>query len=136
MVTEQVAVQLRWLTNELTRVSQPISIEYKMIHSFKGPRKIYGLYGASAIWKLKSQKSPCPVYNSRDKSVSPMQMIYEKSIGPVQSLMLKTQTVLVTDHFSNQLGSWGAVVSPPPLPPPQYKQGCAEQIRHIDLWYK
>ena len=32
MVTEHMAVQFLWLTNELNRVSQPISIEYKMVH--------------------------------------------------------------------------------------------------------
>ena len=32
MVTEQMAVQFPWLTNELNRVSQSISIENKMVH--------------------------------------------------------------------------------------------------------
>ena len=35
MVTEHVAVQLPWLTNKLTRVSQPILIEHKMLHGSK-----------------------------------------------------------------------------------------------------
>ena len=32
MVTEYVAAKLWWLTNELNRVSQLISIEYSMVH--------------------------------------------------------------------------------------------------------
>ena len=32
MVTEHVAVSFPWLTNELNRVSQPISTENKMVH--------------------------------------------------------------------------------------------------------
>ena len=31
MVTERVSVLLPWLSNELNRVGQPISIEYKMV---------------------------------------------------------------------------------------------------------
>ena len=31
---EHVAVQLPWLTNELNRVGQPISIEFKTLHGF------------------------------------------------------------------------------------------------------
>ena len=31
MVTEHVAVQFKWLTIELSRVSQPISIEIKIV---------------------------------------------------------------------------------------------------------
>ena len=32
MVTKHVAVQFPWLTIELNRVSQPISVENKMVH--------------------------------------------------------------------------------------------------------
>ena len=32
MVTEHVAVQFPWLTNELNRIGQPVSVEYKMVH--------------------------------------------------------------------------------------------------------
>ena len=46
---------------------------------------------------------PCPVYNRREKSVSPMQMIDLKSTDPVQKFILKAQTALATGHFSNQL---------------------------------
>ena len=42
-------------------------------------------------------------YSSREKSVSPVQMINEKSyvLTPYKSFMMKAQTALATGHFSN-----------------------------------
>ena len=57
------------------------------------------------------------MYNSREK---------RNVLTPYKSFMLKAQTALAKGHFSNQLRFWGAVVR-------QYKQGCAIQIRHVDL---
>ena len=33
-MTKHMALQLPWLSNEVNRVDQPISIEYKMVHDF------------------------------------------------------------------------------------------------------
>ena len=81
-------------------------------------------------FKIEATKSLCPVYNSREKGISPVQMIDEKCNDHIQKFYAERKTALGTGHVSNQLGGCFNA------PPPEYKQGSAVQISHIDLRYK
>ena len=70
----------------------------------RGHAKFMGYMGPVQFENC-SHKSCYPVYNSREKSVSPTQMINEKVLTPYQGFMLKAQMALATGYFSNQVGS-------------------------------
>ena len=66
------------------------------------------------------------MYHSREKSVSPIQMINEKILTPHKSFMLMAQTALATGQFPNQMGFWGAV-----FPSVQTRMMCSTNQAHL-----